>query len=156
MINPEARVWIYQSNTPLTEIQLVEIDTILKNFTTSWTAHNQELEATFEIKYARFIVLMVDESKAGASGCSIDKSVHLIKELEQKFQINLLDRFNIAYKDGGDVKSVDRNGFEALIKSGVVTADTIVFNNMVGNYHEYQNNWETTIAKSWHNNVFSF
>jgi hypothetical protein len=155
MINPEARVWIYQANQQLSQTQLNEISAILEDFTTSWTAHNQALKANFEIKYDRFIVLIVDETQAGASGCSIDKSVHLIQELEKKFQINLLDRFNIAYKDGSVVKSVDRSGFEELMKSGAVTSATPVFNNMVSNYQDYQNKWETTIANSWHSSVFS-
>lgn len=156
MINPEARVWIYQSNTALNEAQLAEITAILKQFTNSWTAHNQVLKAYFEIKYNRFIVLIVDETQAGASGCSIDKSVHLMQELEKKFQINLLDRFNIAYKQGDLVKSVDRNGFEELIKTGAVTSATPVFNNMVNNYQDYQDKWETTVENSWHSQVFSF
>ena len=155
MINPEARVWIYQSNTVLNDAQLAEITAILQQFTNSWTAHNQELKAYFEIKYNRFIVLIVDETQAGASGCSIDKSVHLMQELEKKFQINLLDRFNIAYKENGLVKSVDRSGFEELIKTGAVTSATQVFNNMVNNYQDYQNKWETTVADSWHSQVFS-
>ena len=155
MINPKSRVWIYQANQPLTQSQLAEIDPVLDEFTASWSAHNQALKASFEIKYNRFIVLIVDETQAGASGCSIDKSVHLMQELERKFQINLLDRFNIAYKIGDQVESVDRNGFEELIKSGIVDASTRVFNNMVNNYQDYQNKWETTIAESWHKNVFS-
>lgn len=155
MINPQARVWIYQSNQSLSHTQLAEIGTILADFTTSWSAHNQALKASFELKYDRFIVLIVDETQAGASGCSIDKSVHLIKEIEQKFGINLLDRFNIAYKEADVVKSVGRNGFEELIKVGLVNEKTPVFNNMVTNYKDYQDKWETTIANSWHTNIFS-
>ncbi len=156
MINPESRVWVYQSNQALDQAQVAEINTVLEGFTTSWSAHNQALKASFEIKYNRFIVLIVDETQAGASGCSIDKSVHLMQDLEKKFNIDLLDRFNIAYKVGDSVKSVDRSEFEELIKSGTVDATTPVFNNMVSNYKDYQNNWETTMANSWHNNVFSF
>lgn len=156
MINPEARVWIYQSNQPFTQTQELEINAILKDFTASWSAHNQALKASFEIRYSRFIVLIVDETQAGASGCSIDKSVHLIKDLESKFGVDLMDRFNIAYKDGETVKSVDRTDFEDLIKAGQVNPTTKVFNNMVVTYQDYQNKWETIAADSWHNRVFSF
>lgn len=155
MINPQSRVWIYQANQELNNDVLQEISAILNQFTTSWTAHNQALKAFFEIKYKRFIVLVVDETQAGASGCSIDKSVHLMKELEQKYNISLLDRFNIAYREGDTVKSTDRAGFEKLLEQGVVNASTIVFNNMVSTYQDYQSNWETPAAKSWHNNVFA-
>ncbi|HET8827710.1 MAG TPA: ABC transporter ATPase [Pelobium sp.] len=137
-------------------MQLSEINTILEDFTTSWSAHNQALKATFEIRYNRFIVLIVDETQAGASGCSIDKSVHLMQELEKKFQINLLDRFNIAYKVGDVVESVDRSEFEKLIETGAVNPSTPVFNNMVSNYQDYKSKWETTIANSWHRSVFAF
>lgn len=155
MINPQSRVWIYQSNQPLNQTQLTEISAILLDFTTSWSAHNQALKASFEIKYDRFLVLIVDETQAGASGCSIDKSVHLMQDLEKKFGVNLLDRFNIAYKVGDVVESVDRAEFEKLINLGKINASTPVFNNMVNNYQDYQDKWETTIANSWHNNIFS-
>lgn len=148
-------MWIYQSNQPLSQSQLAEIGIILNDFTKTWSAHNQALKASFELRYNRFIILIVDETQAGASGCSIDKSVRLMQELENKFNINLLDRFNIAYKIADEVKSADRNEFEQLIKDGVVSATTPVFNNMVSNYQEYQKNWETTIENSWHNRVFS-
>lgn len=155
MINPQSRVWIYQSNQALNQTQLTEISTILQDFTASWSAHNQALKASFEIKYDRFLILIVDETQAGASGCSIDKSVHLMQDLEKKFGINLLDRFNIAYKVGDKVESVDKAEFEKLIKLGTVNASTPVFNNMVSNYQDYQDKWETTIENSWHNSIFS-
>ncbi|MFC5282238.1 ABC transporter ATPase [Pedobacter alpinus] len=154
MINPGARVWIYQSDKEFEQSQLIDLDVLLKNFTANWSAHNQQLSASFEIKYNRFIVLIVDETQAGASGCSIDKSVHLMKDVEQKFNVNLFDRFNIAYKDGDKIVTVNRNSFEDLIANGKVNSFTIVFNNIVPTYEEYLNNWETPLANSWHAKLF--
>ena len=127
---------------------------MLLDFTNSWTAHNQQLQAGFEIKYNRFIILTVDESQAGASGCSIDKSVHLMKQIEQEFNIDLFDRFNIAWKEGGIVKSASREEFEELIKDGIINSETIVFNNLVPTYSAYLNNWEIPFKNSWHSKVF--
>ena len=154
MINQQSRVWIYQSNQVFTPAQVEEIRATLQTFTNDWTAHNQQLKATFEIKYHQFIVLMVDETQAGASGCSIDKSVRLMKELEQKYKVNLFDRFNIAYKAQDEILSVSREAFKELILNGVVNKETIVFNNLVLDYHQYQNNWEVAIKDSWHAKVF--
>src|ERR1700759_2190076 len=93
-----SRVWIYQSDKELTDSEVALLQSQLDNFTTGWTAHNNQLKAKAEIRYNRFIILVVDESQAGASGCSIDKSVRFMKDIEQEFGINLFDRFNLAYR----------------------------------------------------------
>src|SRR3978361_2025907 len=110
----QSRVWIYQSDKELGDEQAKQLLDQLNNFATAWTAHNQQLKAKAEVRYNRFLILIVDESQAGASGCSIDKSVNFMKQLEQEFGINLFDRFNLAYRDGEEVKSVPRHQFEEL------------------------------------------
>lgn len=154
-MNLASRVWIYQADRELSIIEVEELNIILNSFVESWTAHNQQLKATYEIKYNRFITLIVDETQAGASGCSIDKSVHLMKDLEMKFQINLFDRFNIAYKVNDTVYNTSRAGFEELINQGSINQNTIVFNNLVNTYKDYLENWETTFENSWHQKVFT-
>lgn len=153
-MNLQSRVWIYQSNRALKNEELVLIKESLSSFTSAWTAHNQQLKAAFEIRYNRFIILIVDETQAGASGCSIDKSVHLMKDIEQQFNINLFDRLNIAWKTGDQVDSVSKEEFEELIKQGKITNETIVFNNLVSDYEQYLNHWEVPFKDSWHSKVF--
>jgi hypothetical protein len=149
-----SRVWIYQSNRELISAEVAQIEPVLNNFATGWTAHNNQLKAKAEIRYNRFIVLVVDESQAGASGCSIDKSVGLMKAIEQEFNINLFDRFNIAYRTAAGITSVGRNEFEELIKQGDVTADTIVFNNLAATLKDLDTKWEVPFKNSWHQQVF--
>jgi hypothetical protein len=153
-MNLSSKVWIYQADRELALSEINEINEMLISFVESWTAHNQQLKAAYDIKYNRFLVLIVDQTQAGASGCSIDKSVHLMKTIEQKFQINLFDRFNIAFKVGDKVNSVTRESFENLIAKGEIKKDTIVFNNLVENYQNYLESWETTFENSWHARVF--
>jgi hypothetical protein len=149
-----SRVWIYQSNRALNTAENEKILQQLNTFTQAWTAHNQQLKAAALVKYNRFIILIVDESQAGATGCSIDKSVHMMKQLEQQYQINLFDRFNLAYRNAAGITSVPRNEFEELIKTGEITEDTIVFNNMVQNVAELQTKWEVPLKNSWHIKLF--
>ncbi|MBW4888779.1 ABC transporter ATPase [Mucilaginibacter sp. HMF5004] len=149
-----SRIWIYQSNRELAAAEVAKLQSILNDFTIGWTAHNNQLKAKAEVRYNRFIVLVVDESQAGASGCSIDKSVNLMKALEPEFNINLFDRFNIAYRTETSIKSVGRDEFEALIKKGEVTADTMVFNNLVQTLADLDTKWEVPFRDSWHKQVF--
>src|SRR6202012_214935 len=105
----QSRVWIYQSDKELYDEQAKQLLNQLNDFTAEWTAHNHQLKAKAEVRYNRFLILIVDERQAGASGCVIDKSVNFMKRLEQQFGINLFDRFNLAYRDGEKVLSTPRN-----------------------------------------------
>ena len=149
-----SRVWVYQANRALSADETSQMKTLLDNFTTGWTAHNNQLKAQAEIRYNRFVILTVDESQAGASGCSIDKSVNFIKQLEQRFNITLLDRFNLAYKAGNEVLSAPRAQFEELLTTGAINTGTIVFNNMVQTTGELKSKWEVPFKDSWHLQLF--
>lgn len=149
-----SRVWIYQADRKLNDTETLQLQQQLNSFTQSWTAHNNALKAGAEIRYNRFIVLMVDESQAGASGCSIDKSVNFMKQVEQHYNINLFDRFNLAYRDGEEVLSAPRAQFEALIKEGTINQDTIVFNNLIQTLAELETKWEVPFKNSWHPQLF--
>ena len=149
-----SRVWVYQSDRKLTDAEVLQAQVLLDNFTTGWTAHNNQLLAKAEIRYNRFLILIVDESQAGASGCSIDKSVNFMKQMEQQFGINLFDRFNLAYRDGEEILSVPRHHFEDLLKAGKIDTETIVFNNLAQNITELQTKWEVPFKDSWHIQLF--
>ncbi|HZY37732.1 MAG TPA: ABC transporter ATPase [Mucilaginibacter sp.] len=149
-----SRVWVYQANKKLSDNEVNQIQNELNSFTTAWTAHNHQLKAKGEVRYNRFIILTVDESQAGASGCSIDKSVRFIQELEQHYGIALLDRFNLAYREGNEVHSAPRHAFEQLLKQGAINSNTIVFNNMVQNLSDLKAKWEVPFKDSWHMQLF--
>jgi hypothetical protein len=149
-----SRVWIYQADKKLTDQEAQQIQLELDKFTTGWTAHNNQLKAKGEVRYNRFLILIVDESQAGASGCSIDKSVHFMKQIEQHFGINLFDRFNLAYRDGEEILSLPRHAFEDMLKQGKIDTETIVYNNMVQNLTELETKWEVPFKNSWHIQLF--
>lgn len=154
-ISENSRIWIYQSNRIFNQVEESEIQAILNNFTSNWQAHGHDLAALGEVLYHQFIVLSVDEAIAGATGCSIDKSVALMKEIEQKFNINLFDRFQIAYKLDNEIINCSREKFEENIKNGQIDENTIVFNNLIQTRKELKTNWEIPLKDSWHARVFS-
>jgi hypothetical protein len=150
-----SRVWIYQADRNLAPQELNAIQNRLNTFTATWEAHGKVLKASAEIKYNRFIIFMVDEAQAPVTGCSIDKSVALLKGLEQEFHLNLFDRMQIAYRDENGIQACSKAAFEALTATGLVTADTVVFNNLAQTYGALQTAWEVPAKQSWHNQLFS-
>jgi len=145
-----SRVWIYQSNRSFTDAELEEIEESLSAFLKEWTAHGSELHAGFEIRYKRFIIIGLDQSNTGASGCSIDTSVHFIQSLEQKYNVILLDRMNVSFKQGEFIAYKPLQDFKRMAKEKAISKNTIVFNNLVASKLEYLENWEVPASDSWH------
>ncbi|KSA14323.1 hypothetical protein [Maribacter dokdonensis] len=145
-----SRVWIYQCNRSFSDVEITEISSDLDAFLTSWTAHGNDLNAGYEIKYKRFIVIALDQSTQGATGCSIDASVRFIQELERKYNVMLLDKMNVSYKQGEFVAYKSLLDFKAMAKQKAISKNTIVFNNLVANKGEYLEHWEVPASESWH------
>lgn len=153
--SPQSRVWVYQSNRRFTDPEVTAIQEKLDDFTRQWAAHGHQLKAKAEIRYNFFIVLIVDQAQADASGCSIDSSVRMIKAIEQEYGVDLFDRFNLAYKIDGTVLVNTKEDFETLVSIRKITAATIVFNNLVQTLDEYQHKWELPLGESWHRSIFA-
>ena len=145
-----SRIWIYQADRSFTTEELEEIGSELEAFLKEWTAHGSQLQAGYEIRYRRFIIIALDQSRASASGCSIDSSVLFIQHLEQKYGVNLLDKMNVSYKQGEYIAYKPLADFKTMAKQKAVSKNTIVFNNLVNNKQEYEEHWEVPASESWH------
>lgn len=149
-LSDQSKVWIYQSNRPFTSEEVTKLRPILADFATKWVSHNQQLKALGEVYHDQFIVLMVDESLAGASGCSIDSSVHFMKRVEEAFQINLFDRMSFTYKDGDRIKIAPREEFARLYAGGGINDETLVFDTLVKTKKDFQEQLLKPLGQSWH------
>jgi hypothetical protein len=148
-----SRVWVFQANRGFSEDELNEIKPKIDDFLEQWTVHGQSLQAGYEIRYNRFIVLGLDESQASASGCSIDASVHFIQSLEKEYNVDLLDKMNVSFKNGEFVAYKQLIDFKKMVKQKAVSPTTIVFNNLVNTKSEYQEFWEVPMTESWHSRL---
>jgi hypothetical protein len=146
----ESRVWIYQANRSFSEDELQEIQSKLDIFIENWTAHGSDLQAGYTIKYKRFIVLGLNQNLNSATGCSIDASVHFIQQLEKDYKVDLMDKMNVSYKQGDYVAYKTLTDFRKMAKDKAVSKNTIVFNNLVNNIAEFNENWEVPASESWH------
>jgi hypothetical protein len=117
-------------------------------------ADDAGLEASFVTKYNRFIIIAVNQAVQAATGCSIDASVQFIQQLEQKYSVDLLDKMNVTFKMGEHVAFKTLLDFKKLAKEKAVSANTVVFNNLVNTVGEWQDFWEVPASESWHNRFF--
>jgi len=145
-----SRIWIYQSNRAFNREECAEIKDLAQHFLAGWNAHGSELHAAIELFYDLFLVVMLDEDVAKASGCSIDASFQFIKGLEKRLKVSLLDRLIVAHRDAKGIALSRVDEFESLIRHGEVGRETIVFNNLVDKKADFDSKWEVLLKDSWH------
>lgn len=146
----ESRVWIYQANRSFTAIEIEELKSKLEVFLENWTAHGGELQAGYNLLYKRFIVIGLNQQSNKATGCSIDASIHFIQHLEKEYNVDLLDKMNVSYKQGEFIAYKTLTDFRKMAKDRAVSKNTIVFNNLVATKAEFDENWEVPASESWH------
>ena len=150
----ESKIWIYQSNRKFSDAEFAAIEIDLKLFLESWEAHGTVLESSFELRYNRFIILAANQEVQIATGCSIDKSVQFIQNLEKKYDVELLDKMNVTFKLGDHLAHKTLMDFKKMAKDKAVTENTIVFNNLINTIEEYKDSWEVAAMDSWHSRFF--
>lgn len=147
----DARVWIYQCNRSFTEDEQAQLRTQLGDFISHWMVHGKELLSSFELRYNRFIVIGASPDAHGVGGCSLDVLARFIQDLEAQYNVTLLDRMNVSYRQGEHIAYKNLADFKKMVKDKAVSAQTIVFNNLVNTKIEYEENWEVPLEDSWHN-----
>ena len=153
-MSKDSRIWIYQSNRKFIASELEELNSKIVAFLNSWASHGSEMLCSYQVKYDRFIIIALDETKTSASGCSIDSCVHFIQGLEKTFEVLLLDKMNVAFKQGEYITYKSIQDFKKLVSNKSVSKKTIVYNNLVVDIDDFNLNWEVPASDSWHSRFF--
>jgi ABC-type uncharacterized transport system ATPase subunit len=145
-----ARTWLYISERKLTESEMAMVQLESEQFVQTWTAHKQALNAGAFILFDQVLVLWVDESQAGASGCSIDKSTHFVEGLGKQMSIDFFKRDIVFYQTNDNTVTTTTLGQLATLKEvGAISTETLVFDSLKQTVGDLaQNAWQN-IGDSW-------
>jgi hypothetical protein len=144
-----SRVWIYQAHRLFMLSEALKIEEMLEAFVRDWKTHGTPVKGYANLFYGQFIVLMADETATGVSGCSTDSSVHLIKQIEQQFQVQLFDRLNLAFYIDGKVQMVPIAQLPYALENGLISPEALYFNNTVQTKEELRTKWLIPMKDSW-------
>lgn len=149
-LSKQSKVWVYTIDRVLNETEQNAINLELNQFSVDWQSHGLNLQARAQIVDDRFIILMVDETAQGASGCSIDSSVRFITELGEKWNFDPFNRMLVAIKDSDKVQLHKMSAFKELWKTQAINEETLVINTLVKQKSDFDDSWCTAIKDSWH------
>jgi hypothetical protein len=152
----DARAWVFGADktieAPASETLLREVD----GFLSRWQAHGSPLTVGRDWKYGRFLTVAVDQSTAGASGCSIDGLFRTLKALEPKLGASLVTSGVVFFRGRkGAIECAGRERFTALSAEGKIGPATRVFDPTVTTLGEWRARFELDAAQSWHSGLLA-
>ena len=143
-LSPEARVFIYPGSRKFFPNEIPEIEEKLNEF----CKELEGVEICFKLEYNRFLVFIVSE-KTPLNLEEQNALVGFVQELEKHYDLILLDKVNVCFKQGQYVQMKEIPDFKVLIKNRGVSKKTIVFDHMVNTKNEYEDFWENPAGESW-------
>lgn len=147
--HPNSKVWVYQSNRLFTIAEALDIEDLLNEFVGNWKSHGAPVKGYANLLFGQFVVFMADETATTVGGCSTDSSVRVIKEIENRFKVNMFNRQMLAFVVKDKIQMLPFNQFQYAIDNGFINLDTLYFNNLVMNKEQLLNAWLIPVKESW-------
>ena len=147
----DSRAWVFGADRTLNEQQSKQLLEEVDRFLPTWNAHGAPLTVGRDWRYGRFLTIAVDQSTAGASGCSIDGLFRSLKSIEPKLGASLVTSGLIFFRDeNGAIQSVDREKFSNLGGEGKIGSNATAFDPTVTSLGEWRARFELPLRDSWH------
>jgi len=148
-IPKQGKVWVFPSSRKFYPQELAGLKERVEDFLTDWDNQENAISCAYLLKYDRFLIISVDDTTHSLSLQTHDLLITFIQELEKIFEVVLMDKINVCYKQGEFVQYKDLKDFKKMMKAKGVSQKTIVFNNMITLKEELDYNWEINIMDSW-------
>jgi hypothetical protein len=154
-LSDESRLWVYGFGARLRNEDRQLLEARLAAFLTEWETHGSPVEGAFDFLEDRFL-LLAGFAPGGLSGCSVDASVRVFKDLRGE-GLDGLDRSRIYFRSSeGDIRSVHFSQFQTLVDSGEVGGSTPVFDTNFSTLGQLRSEAiEKPLAESWHARAFA-
>jgi hypothetical protein len=144
-----SRVWIYQSSRLFTLSEAFALEDMLNDFVQSWKSHGAPVKGYANLFFGQFIVLIADETETLVGGCSTDSSVRFIKEIEQKFNVDLFNRQMLAFIVKEKIELIPLAQINYAFENGFIDENSLYFDNTVLTKAEMEQRWLTPVKNSW-------
>lgn len=150
----DATLWVFAASDRVTGEPAARLLAAVDEWLSGWKAHGEPLTCARDWSHDRFLAVGVDQSTAGASGCSVDALFRVLRDLQGSLGTTLVGGGRVFYRDrGGEIRAASRGEFAAGAASGRVDADTTVFDTTVTDVGTYRAGFARRAADSWHRDL---
>ena len=143
-LSEEARVYYYPASRKFYPDEVDPLRQQIEDF----CQRLEGVKISCQFRYDRFVIFFVSEDTP-LSLEQNDQLVEFILSLEKKYELSLLDKVNVCFKQGKFVQRKEMTEFKKMIKNRSVSSKTIVFDPMINTKSEFLTNWEVPLSQSW-------
>jgi hypothetical protein len=129
--------------------EIFELEPLLEDFVANWKSHGANVKGYATVLYGQFILIMADETATTVAGCSTDSSVHVIKAIEEMTGVQMFNRTLLAFFIKDKVQTIPQAQLNYALENGLLSMDTLYFNNLVNTKATLEKDWLQPISKSW-------
>ncbi len=140
----DSRVWLYQTNRPLTDDEIKLVNNKMAVFIKEWAAHGNQLWGNATVINPYFVVVAVNDKLTPPSGCSIDATAHKLKEIGQLLDIDFFTRMKVTYKINGVLEQIEFNELSNLDSK----EDLLILDPLISTLGELRAEWPKKLADS--------
>jgi hypothetical protein len=143
-LSEEARVYYYPASRKFYPDEAGPLRLQVEDF----CQRLEGVKISCQFRYDRFVIFFVSEDTP-LSLEQNDQLVEFILSLEKKYELSLLDKVNVCFKQGKFVQRKEMTEFRKMIKNRSVSPKTVVFDPMINTKSEFLTNWEVPLSQSW-------
>jgi len=147
--SPSSKVWLFTLNKTLKEHEQMSIQMDIDTFCAHWDSHGVVLKSSGFILFSRILMLVVDESFHPISGCSMDKSVAFVKNLETKYNISLFDRLLQSALINNEWQTASTTIWSEKLMSNEINLETLFIDTLVNNLYDAQYHLTKNLGSFW-------
>lgn len=140
----DSRVWLYQTNRPLDDDEIKLVNNKLSSFIKDWAAHGNQLWGNAKVLNPYFVVVAVNDKLTPPSGCSIDASVHKLKEIGQLLDVDFFTRMKVTLEKNEKLEQIEFDEFKSIS----IDNDIRVYDPLISNLGDLRSEWPKPVANS--------
>ena len=127
-LHPQSKIWIYISKEKIDDITQNNISSLFNDFHKDWKSHGKRVNGQLKFIKENLLVIGADYFPNGMCGRAVDAQVRFINQINEEFNLDLLNRTNIAFVKQNSIVVHNYNNLNTLIKEGSVKKSTIYCN----------------------------
>lgn len=145
----DARIWVYMADQSISAEDRSVVHEVMRAFTAEWAAHGVPLRTSYALAEDRFLILAVDESHHGPSGCSIDSSVGALRRIKEAINIDFLDRKGVPFSLDREISVIRLDELKQKYRDGVWNGQSLTFNILAKTVGEFRSAWKVPAESTW-------
>jgi len=127
-LHPRSKIWIYINSKAFDIETKKNIISSFLNFQEDWKSHGSNIEGEIKFLNNHLMVIGAQYKPEAMCGRAVDAQVRFITKINSEFNLDLLNRTNIAFLESDSIKVYNYNNLQSLMRKNLINKDSLLVN----------------------------